>query len=235
MEGIRLLLVITKREYEDDYLEFFKRHGMTAMFSALCEGTAGQTTLSLLGLEKTEKVLLCVMVERKKAEKLQRHMVSQLGINMPGNGIALTLPVGSLGGASAMKYLMEKQDYIFEEGAVMEERPIYPYDLIVAIAERGSSEKVMSAARTAGAGGGTIVHAKGTGTDFTERFFGMSIAAEKDVVLIVAKHADKAAIMRAVMEQAGIRTEAHTAMFSLPVEDVEGLTSVMNPANEDEA
>ena len=83
------------------------------------------------------------------------------------------------------------------------------------------------AARTAGARGGTIIHAKGTGTEFTAKFFGVSIASEKDIALIVVSHKDKDAIMRAIMEKAGIRSEAHTALVSLPAENVVGLTSVM--------
>ena len=131
-----------------------------------------------------------------------------------------------------MKYLMEKQDIIIGEVTDMEEKQSFPYELIVAIAERGSMDMVMEAARSANAGGGTILHAKGTGTDFTSKFFGVSIAAEKEMLLIVANRKDKAGIMRAIMEKAGIRSQAHTALFSLPVEDVVGLTSVMNAAAE---
>lgn len=114
----------------------------------------------------------------------------------------------------------------------MDERPVFPYDMIVAITERGCVDMVMDAARTAGARGGTILHAKGTGTEFTARFFGVSIASEKDILLIVAAHDDKDAIMRAIMEKAGIRSAAHTAMISLPVESVVGLTSIMHQSDE---
>ena len=106
-------------------------------------------------------------------------------------------------------------------------QPVFPFDLLVAITERGHVELVMDAARTAGARGGTIIHAKGTGTEFTAKFFGVSIASEKDIALIVVSHKDKDAIMRAIMEKAGIRSAAHTALVSLPAENVVGLTSVM--------
>ncbi|MDD6882904.1 MAG: P-II family nitrogen regulator [Eubacteriales bacterium] len=232
MQGISLLLTITKREFEQEFTSFLQHRGISAVFSALCRGTAGQNILNLLGIEKTEKVLLFAMMESKKAARLMREMVSDMGINMPGNGIALRMPVGSIGGASCMKYLMEKQDIIIGEVTDMEEKQSFPYELIVAIAERGSMDMVMEAARSANAGGGTILHAKGTGTDFTSKFFGVSIAAEKEMLLIVANRKDKAGIMRAIMEKAGIRSQAHTALFSLPVEDVVGLTSVMNAAAE---
>lgn len=37
------------------------------------------------------------------------------------------------------------------------------YEMIIAVAEQGYIEPIMEAARSAGAGGGTVIHAKGTG------------------------------------------------------------------------
>ncbi len=154
------------------------------------------------GLAQSEKVLIAAMMTKPHADKLMRGMIYKLGINMPGNGIALTLPISSIGGASCMKYLMENQNIIIGGGSDMDDRqPVFPFDLLVAITERGHVELVMDAARTAGARGGTIIHAKGTGTEFTAKFFGVSIASEKDIALIVVSHKDKDAIMRAIMER----------------------------------
>lgn len=113
----------------------------------------------------------------------------------------------------------------------MNEQKDYAYALITVIAEKGCSDMVMDAARAAGAGGGTVVHAKGTATEFTAKFFGVSIAAEKEMIYIVTRRADKDAIMRAVIEKAGPATDARAAVFSLPVEDVVGLCSVMEQEN----
>ena len=47
------------------------------------------------------------------------------------------------------------------------------YELLVVIANQGYSELVMDAARKAGAGGGTVIHAKGTGLELAEQFLGV--------------------------------------------------------------
>ena len=229
MNGISLLIAITKREFENDYNTFLKRNHISAMFSTPCRGTAGETILRLLGLDKSEKILIFAMAESTRVKHIMEGMISQLGINIAGNGIAMSLPVGSIGGASCMKYLMEGQDILIGEVTDVEQKQIFPYELIVAVVEGGRADMIMNAARKANAGGGTVIHAKGTPTDFTSKFFGVSIASEKDVVLIAANRDDKANIMRAIMAEAGIRSEAHTALFSLPVEDIVGLTSVMKP------
>ena len=80
-------------------------------------------------------------------------------------------------------------------------------------------------ARKAKAGGGTIVHAKGTGTGLAEQFFGVKIASEKEMVLIVAKAEDRTPIMRAIMEGAGAATKAQAVVFSLPIIAVAGLSA----------
>lgn len=232
MNGISLLVAITKREFEEDYISLLKRNHISAIFSTPCRGTAGETLLRMLGLDKAEKTLLFAMAESRRVSALLQKMISALGINLAGNGIAVSIPVGSIGGASCMKYLMEGQDIIIGEVTEVEQK-VFPYELIVAVVENGTADMVMTAARKANAGGGTVIHAKGTGTDFTSKFFGVSIATEKEIVLIVTSREDKPNIMRAIMAEAGIRSEAHTALFSLPVEDVVGLTSVMKLTPED--
>jgi len=97
------------------------------------------------------------------------------------------------------------------------------HELIVVIANQGNIEVVMDAARGAGAYGGTVIHAKGTGMEQAEKFMGVSIAAEKEMIFIVAKKEQKNDIMKAIMEQAGIETEAKAIVFSLPVTDTAGL------------
>ena len=97
------------------------------------------------------------------------------------------------------------------------------HELIVVIINEGCSDMVMAAARPAGATGGTVLAGKGTGARESEKFLGISLANEKDVVLIVADKQKKSAIMKAIMEKAGPGTAAASICFSLPVTAVEGL------------
>lgn len=95
--------------------------------------------------------------------------------------------------------------------------------LVVVIANRDHTDQVMDAARSAGAAGGTTIQAKGTGTKLARKFLGVSLAAEKEIVFILAREADRKPIMKAVMDQAGTRTKAQAVVFSLPVADLAGL------------
>ena len=96
-------------------------------------------------------------------------------------------------------------------------------ELIVAIVERGYADDVMKAARSAGARGGTILHARGAGDEARDRVYGVTIQSEKEMVLLLVEKEHKAGIMKAICAQAGLNQEARGLVFSLPVEDAVGM------------
>lgn len=97
-------------------------------------------------------------------------------------------------------------------------------DLVIVIVNRGYNELVMDAAKENGAKGGTVLHARGMGIHEAEKFFGISITPEKDVVLILVESRYKQEIMKAICKKAGLNTPGHGLSFSVPVEDVVGVT-----------
>ena len=234
MNQISLLMVIVRRDWEEGFVSLLRENQVQPVFSLPAQGTATPSLLNLLGLERQDKTLLLCMAVRRRAARLMRRMVTEMGINISGTGIALSLPVGIIGGQSSLNYFMRPQNDENGEVDQMEEKRAYPFDLILAIAQQGYAEMVMDMARKAGAGGGTVVHAKGLGEEYAEKFLGLSIAAEKEMILIVTRHEQKDAIMRAIMDGAGAHSQAHTVLFSLPVEDVVGLRSIMKEAEEEE-
>ena len=230
MHDLCLLCVIVKRDQDEQLPAFFQAQGLNTITTLLCEGTAGKKLLDLLGLEKAEKELYYAMTTRPRARRLMNTMIHELGLEIPGHGVAFTIPMGSIGGASSLDYFTCGQNILL--GEVTEMPHTFLYELIIAIANRGHVDSVMDAARSAGAMGGTVLHAKGTNPFGETRFFGMSIADEKEMIMILTSAGQKAAIMRAIMDQAGINSPAHTVLFSLPVESVAGLRSVMIAAGE---
>ena len=68
-----------------------------------------------------------------------------------------------------------------------------------------------------------MLHAKGVGMKRAEKFLGVSLVSEKELVLIVTKTEQKNEIMRAIMKEAGMETKAKSLVFSLPVTSTAGL------------
>ena len=184
-------------------------------------GTATTEHLSLHGLISTEYALILTVADGEQTRELMRAAKMRMFIDIPGNGIMLSVPLKSIGGGKTMAYLTDNK-------TVTGEKPDMntTHELIVVILNEGCSDMVMAAARPAGATGGTVLSGKGTGARESEKFLGISLANEKDVVLIVADKAKKSAIMKAIMEKAGPGTDAAAICFSLPVTNVEGLRRI---------
>jgi len=215
MSGAVLIITITDRSRGGEFAAWFQAQGATLVLSALGQGTAATEVLDYLGLEATEKVVL--LLASPRSSRLVRRAQRELWLDVPGRGILMTVPLSSIGGARARDYLLQGEA---EENDMEKE---ITHELIVVITNRGYTDQVMDAARSAGAAGGTTVHAKGTGTELARKFFGVSLAAEKEIVFILAKEADRKPIMKAVMTQAGMGTKAQSVVFSLPVTDLAGL------------
>ncbi len=100
------------------------------------------------------------------------------------------------------------------------------YEVIFCIVNAGYSELVMDAAKEVGARGGTVMHAKGTANKEAEQFFKITIQPDKEVVMILVPKDIKDAVLHAVYKSACLKSEGSGIAFSMPVNQVVGLSPV---------
>lgn len=215
-----LMLTVTGRDKLADFITLYKEKGIETHVIALGHGTANEAMLHLLAMDETEKAFCFSIVTGAKWAELKKGMSRRLRIEAPGIGIAFIVPLSSVAGKREIAFITDGIGYTREEESVLKGTE---QELIVVICNQGYNEFVMDAAREAGAGGGTVIHARGTGQGKAEKFLGITLASEKDVIFIVAATEKKTAIMQSVMEKAGIGTKAKGIAFSLPVVDTAGM------------
>lgn len=220
MGNIYLMTTIVDRKITNKYIDLYKENNLNVMLLTLGLGTASNDILDYLGLDNPEKAVAFSVIEEHSWIQIKKQLQKKLQIDAPGGGITFITPLSSIGGQKALHFLLETQDYQKQEETTLKNTT---HDLIIVIAEHGYTNLIMDAARTAGAHGGTIIHAKGTGMEAAEKFMGVSLTAEKEIVFIVAKSEEKNAIMKAVMKEAGLDTKAKAITFSVPVNDTAGL------------
>ena len=180
-------------------------------------GTAVKSMLDVLGIESNLKRIMFSVANEEKTREFITRQKRQLHIGVPGHGVVIAVPVKSIGGGKTVAYLRG------EDGTAKYTPSLnYAYELIVVIANEGRTDTVMNAARAAGARGGTVLHGKGTGSEAAMKFLNISIADEKEVILIVAPTAEKTAIMSEILKKAGPDTDAKAIAFSLPTSAVAG-------------
>ena len=97
------------------------------------------------------------------------------------------------------------------------------HEIVIVIVNEGFSDVVMNAARDNGARGGTIAHARGTGTKEFEKKYGIVITPQKEMIYILVNTEIRDQIMSAINKVAGSDTNAQGIVFSLPVSNVSGI------------
>ena len=99
------------------------------------------------------------------------------------------------------------------------------YEMILCIVNAGYSELVMDAAKEEGARGGTVIHARGTANKEAEEFFHIAIQPDKEIVMILVPAEIKDNILHAIYKNAGLKSEGKGIAFSLPMDEVVGISS----------
>lgn len=130
-------------------------------------------------------------------KRVKRGMEHKLGIDVPGMGISFLVPVSSIGGKKALQLMLAGQEFEKEEETSLKDTE---YELIVVVSDFGYTNLVTDAAREAGAGGGTVIHAKGTGMERAEKFLAFP-GIEKEMTFIVTRTEKKKEIMKAINEK----------------------------------
>ena len=126
MSGLDLIITITDRSKCELFINWFRGRDIPLVLTALGQGTATTEILDCLGLEASEKSVLFCLAPNSRC--MVRRAARDLWLDVPGNGVLMTVPVSSIGGTSVKEYLTQNQ-----EGEEPMEREI-AHELILVIA-----------------------------------------------------------------------------------------------------
>ena len=220
MSELYFTVCITPRSSFTAVAGVYKKNTIPFNTVALGRGTASSELLNMMGLDDTEKVICFSVMTGSVWKAVKKALQRELNIDVPGAGVAFTVPLAAVGGKTALRVLTHNTDFTRGDESELKDTE---YELIITVCEQGYSQKVMDAAKKGGAGGGTIIRARGTGTHTAEQFLGITLTGEKDMIFIVSRASGKAAIMESIVREAGPDTRAKAVAFSLPVTDTAGL------------
>ena len=97
------------------------------------------------------------------------------------------------------------------------------HEVIFAIVNGGYADEVMNVAKEHGAGGGTILNARGVAREEAAAFFGITLHAEKELLMIVVEKSIRDGVLNGIYKAMGMSKKSTGIVFSLPVSDVAGL------------
>jgi len=100
------------------------------------------------------------------------------------------------------------------------------FKLIIALVEDSKTDAVIDAARKAGATGTTVIrNASGDGIEEKKTFFGLTLEAQRDVLLMLVEEHLSRHILETIKDAGEFETKSGAGIaFQIDVEDVVGIT-----------
>lgn len=190
-----------------------KKHGVKGGTISIGRGTVNSRVLEFLGITDTRKEIVTMIVEDELASDAIAGISRDMAFDKPNHGIAFMHSVAEFIGS---KNTGEKKAERSEEWNIM-------YNAIYVVVDKGRAEDVIEAANKAGARGGTIVNARGSGIHETQKLFSVEIEPEKEEVFIVVKSDLKEGIVEAIRRELKIDEPGNGIMFILDVNEAYGL------------
>ena len=189
------------------------------------EGTAINKYYEIFTLENASKQLILTPMREDLWPKVKSALETRFSVSKVAKGISFAIKIDSIIGTNAYKFVADQRSLPLETKGddSMEQTKNENYEVVFAIVNDGYTDLVMEAARGAGARGGTIINARGTGNKEIEKFFGVSIAPEKQIVMILVPKDIKDAVLTAIYKAAGLNSKGQGIAFSVPATDVVGI------------
>lgn len=107
------------------------------------------------------------------------------------------------------------------------------FKLILSSVKTDITDHIVDAAKCAGATGATIIPARGTGIREAKSFFGLSLEAQTDIILLLVEEHVVPKVLDAIKEAGEFEKPGTGIAFVVPVEHVVGLESQMEKFKEE--
>ena len=251
---LRMLCFIVDWNKANLIANVFAEEKVRFHFIAKGKGTASSEILHLLGIGAGDKAIIFCLEQAVLVPVLMKEARRKIVSRNPGQGIAFSIPLSAINdpvlrafthsvfmnekippeslsnsGKPSQTGPAENGENMANETQAVNAQPKTAHppitnDLIVSIVNQGYSDALMNTARAAGAHGGTVISSRGQTHEGVVKFFGVSVQDEKEIIFILTARDKKTAIMQAVCESHGLNSEAHGIVFSLPVDNVMGLS-----------
>lgn len=97
------------------------------------------------------------------------------------------------------------------------------FAVLVAILADDLEEQAIDSARKAGAGGVTILDAKGIGTEEKKSFFGLTYEGSQSVLVFVLEKKLSVTVLKRITKDLDLASHSRGVVFTLPLEHIAGI------------
>ncbi len=221
MSAYKLVISVVPHEEGEHLTRAAMESGCRGGTVLMGRGLADKNWKAVLGLGESLKDMILLVVEEETKVPVVNAVVTATSRERKKFGELFVVDVDSVmkaGIISTGKKSENCEESSSEKGDDEMNNEI-ENEMITVIVNKGYADDVMAAARTAGAGGGTVLNARGTARETDERFFGMHIVPEKEMLVMVVPSDKKEAVMKKIQELSCLKEPGMGIAYSSGVEN----------------
>ena len=213
MAGFNLICCVVNIGDATKVFKAARKYGVKEGLVCIGKGTAYSRILEILKINEVRKEIVTMVVGSEVAAEAIKGISKDMAFEKPYHGIAFS---------HSLSEFVDSKNHS-ENNTKVSEVKNSMYKAIYVIVNKGDAEDVIEAANKAGARGGTIVHARGSGTQETHKLFSIEIEPEKDQVMIIVRSELKDAVVESIKSNMKIAEPGKGIMFVLDVNEAYGL------------
>ena len=213
MAGFCMIRCVVNKGDASKTLKSARQYGVKGGTISIGTGTVQSRLLDFLGINEVRKEIVSMIIEDELAADAIKGISEDMHFDKPHHGIAFSYSVS---------------EFICSKNKVEERLPNIEvknsmHKIIHVIVDKGKGADVVDAANKAGARGGTIVNARGSGIHEVQKLFSMEIEPEKEEVFIITKIDTKDSIVESIRTNLKIDDPGTGVLFVIDVNEVYGL------------
>ncbi|MBQ3823733.1 MAG: hypothetical protein II808_00855 [Clostridia bacterium] len=109
-DKLKLLITVVNRVKSEYYADFLRHYGANMQLFVAAEGTAKTEMLDFLGLSDDRKSVIISVIRASKADATLKELQNKFDTVKNGKGIAFTVPMSSVIGVMAYRFLADQRD-----------------------------------------------------------------------------------------------------------------------------
>ena len=213
MAGFSAICCVVNIGDASKVLRISKKYGVKDGIVSIAKGTVHNRILEFLKINEIRKEMVTLLIEEEFAEDAIKNISKDMAFDKPHHGIAFSYSIA---------------EFIDHEGNAdknigISEVKNSMYKAIYVVVDKGEAEGVIEVANKAGARGGTVINARGSGIHEAQKLFSIEIEPEKEKVFIITKNEQKDTIVEAIRNYIKSNESDNGIIFVVDINEAYGL------------
>lgn len=218
-KGMKLLVTIVERGQGSAVAKLYSKNQVFWHYQCAGRGTASSELLDVLGFGTSERDIVFSTGTKRAVDLLMYELNNELRSVIRAKGIAYSMSLTGINNLLAALIFEQAEQEEQGKGEINVEKG-GNYSMILVAVNQGHTDEVMNTANRAGARGGSIIRARWANSGVQEKFYGISVQEEKEIIAMVVPAGSRNMIMESINKEHGLQTEAGAMICSVGLEQV---------------